>query len=223
MCRSARLVSALGGVALVTACTIPPPSGPTVLAIPPPAKNLAVFQQEDRQCQSYAAATIGALPPGPVTAPAPGSSAVGTGSAAAAPPAYDATTGDAGATIGGAPGYAGNVAAGATYAASSVYDVQTRYDIAYTQCVYSSGNAVLPMPASVYAFAGEEYPWSAIPGSIGLGWASPELASSYSTGTTNSITASTVSMGDFTVVRTRAGCMAAEGTGAADPRPFREG
>jgi hypothetical protein len=68
--------------------------------------------------------------------------------------------------MGGAPGYAVNVAAGATYAASGAYDVQTRYNIAYTQCTYSSGNAVLPMPASVYgyyALAGEEYPWYADP------------------------------------------------------------
>jgi hypothetical protein len=145
MCRCTKLIGALGGVALVTACTMPPPSGPTVMAIPPPGKNLAVFRQEDGQCRSYAAATIGALPPGQATSPT-----------------SNATAEDVGATIDGAPGYVGNVAAGATYAASSVYDVQTRYDIAYTQCIYSSGNAVLPMPASAYgysAFAGEEYPW----------------------------------------------------------------
>ena len=159
MYRCAKLTGALVGVALLTACTVPPPSGPTVMAIPPAGKNLAVFQQEDGQCRNYAAATIGALPPGQV----PPLAAVGTVSATAASPAFDATAGDVGKAIGGPPGYAGNVAAGATYAASSVYDVQTRYDIAYTQCVYSSGNAVLPMPASVYAFAGEEYPWYADP------------------------------------------------------------
>jgi hypothetical protein len=150
VCRCARLIGALGGIALVTACTIPPPSGPTVMAIPPPGKNLAVFQQEDVQCRSYAAATIGALPPGRATSPA------------AASAASNATPAEPGATIGGAAGYAGTIAAGATYAASSAYDVQTRYDIGYTQCIYSSGNAILPMPASAYgdyAFAGEEYPW----------------------------------------------------------------
>lgn len=150
MYRCARLIGALGGVAVVTACTIPPPSGPTVIAIPPPGKNLAVFQQEDVQCRNYAAATIGALPPGQATSPA------------AASPASNATAAEPGATIGGAAGYARNIAAGATYAASSAYDVQTRYDIGYTQCIYSSGNAILPMPAGVYgdyAFAGEEYPW----------------------------------------------------------------
>ena len=64
MYRCAKLTGALGGVALLTACTIPPPSGPTVMAIPRAGKNLAVFQQEDGQCRNYAAATIGALPPG---------------------------------------------------------------------------------------------------------------------------------------------------------------
>jgi len=50
-----------------------------------------------------------------------------------------------------------------------------------------------------------------------------ELASSYSTGTTNSIMASTVSMRDFTGARTRAVCMAAAVTGAAELRPLRNG
>jgi hypothetical protein len=159
MCHCAKLIGVLSGVALVTACTIPPPSGPTVMAIPPPGKNLAVFQQEDGQCRSYAAATIGALPPGQATFPA---GVGGTAPATTTSPAVNAAAEEAGATIGGAPGYGGNVAAGATYAASSVYDVQTRYDIAYTQCIYSSGNAVLPVPVSAYgyyAFPGEAYSW----------------------------------------------------------------
>jgi len=163
MCHCSKFIGALSGVALVAACTVPPPSGPTVMAIPPPGKDLAVFQQEDGQCRGYAAATIGALPPGPAVAPAAGD---GIASATAASQGSNATAGDAGATIVGTPGYAGNVAAGATYAAANAYDVQTRYNIAYTQCVYSSGNAVLPMPASVYgysAFSGEEYSWYADP------------------------------------------------------------
>ncbi len=150
MCHRAKLIGALGGVALITACTIPPPSGPTVMAIPPPGKNLGVFQQDDGQCRTYAAATIGALPPG--QAPPTMST----------PPPSDAKAGDLGAAGGSEPGYAGNVAAAATYAASGAYDVQTRYDIAYTQCIYSSGNAILPMPASVYgynAFEDADYPW----------------------------------------------------------------
>jgi hypothetical protein len=129
------------------------------MAIPAAGKNLADFQLEDGQCRSYAAATVGALPPGQATSPAGG---VGTAPATTTNPAVNATAEDTGATMRGPPGYAGNIAAGATYAASGAYDVQTRYNIAYTQCIYASGNAVLPMPASVYgynAFAGEEYPW----------------------------------------------------------------
>jgi hypothetical protein len=155
MSRCVKLMGALGGVTLVAACTSPPPSGPTVMAIPPPGKNLAIFQQEDGQCRNYAAATIGALPSEQASPPADGG---GTAPATVAGQTSGTTAGDVGATTGGA----GNVAAAATYAASSVYNVQTRYDIAYTQCVYSSGNAVLPLPASVYnsyAFAGEDYPW----------------------------------------------------------------
>jgi hypothetical protein len=77
-------------------------------------------------------------------------------------PPLTPATGTTDATSNGGAGYAGNVAAAATYAAASTYNVQARYNIAYTQCTYASGNAILPLPASVYgyyAYAGEDYPW----------------------------------------------------------------
>jgi hypothetical protein len=162
MCRCTKLIGALGGVALVTACAIPPPNAPSVMAIPPPGKDLAVFQQEDVQCRNYAAATIGALPPEQAGPQPAAGGAGGPASGAAASSASGAASGNAGATVGGAPGNSGDVAAGATNAAASAYNVQTRYNIAYTQCTYASGNAVLPMPASAYGYyanAGEDYPW----------------------------------------------------------------
>ena len=54
------LVTALG----LTACAVVPPSGPTVLVLPPEVlppegKNLGRFQQEDANCRNYAASQIG--------------------------------------------------------------------------------------------------------------------------------------------------------------------
>ena len=49
------LVTALG----LTACAVVPPSGPTVLVLPPEGKNLGRFQQEDANCRNYAASQLG--------------------------------------------------------------------------------------------------------------------------------------------------------------------
>jgi hypothetical protein len=49
------LVAALG----LTACAVVPPSGPTVLVLPPEGKDLGRFQQEDANCRNYAASQIG--------------------------------------------------------------------------------------------------------------------------------------------------------------------
>jgi hypothetical protein len=40
----------------LTACAVSPPTGPTVLALPPEGKDLARFQQEDTGCRAYAQA-----------------------------------------------------------------------------------------------------------------------------------------------------------------------
>jgi hypothetical protein len=48
------LATALG----LTACAVVPPSGPTVLVLPPEGKDLGRFQQEDANCRNYAASRI---------------------------------------------------------------------------------------------------------------------------------------------------------------------
>ena len=79
VCLGSKLIGVIGGVSAVAACAVAPPSGPTVVALPPPGKSLAVFQQEDGQCRNYAASTTGDLHPGQVgTQTAVGSAAVGT-------------------------------------------------------------------------------------------------------------------------------------------------
>ena len=177
MCRGVRLIGVLGGVGAVAACAVVPPSGPTVMALPPQGKSLAVFQQEDGQCRNYATATIGYAQPGQAgTHTTVGSAAVGTVLGAAAGSAIGAAAGNAGAgaAIGGATGLLSGAAVGANNAAASAYDLQTRYNIAYTQCIYSLGDTVQYLPPGAYGYydyAGEGYPWYywGGPGFVGAG------------------------------------------------------
>jgi hypothetical protein len=160
-----KLTGVIGGVSAVAACAMAPPTGPTVMAVPPPGKSLAVFQREDGQCRNYAASTTENLHPGQVaTQSAVSSAAVGTLLGAAAGAAIGATAGNAGAgaAIGAATGLVGGTAVGANNAAASAYDLQTRYNIAYTQCVYSLGDTVQGVPPGwygYYGYAGYGYPW----------------------------------------------------------------
>ena len=57
---SPRAILGLAGAFGLTACaTAVPPSGPTVLVLPPEGKSLGRFQQEDANCRNYAASQIG--------------------------------------------------------------------------------------------------------------------------------------------------------------------
>jgi hypothetical protein len=103
-------IAALGGALAAAACAAVPPTGPTVVALPPRGKSLAAFQQEDAGCRGYAGAAI------------------------------------------------------ASDAAASEYSLQTRYNTAYTQCMYARGNSVRAPPldagAGYPAYAGPyPYPW----------------------------------------------------------------
>jgi hypothetical protein len=103
-------IAALGGALAAAACAAVPPTGPTVVALPPRGKSLAAFQREDAGCRGYAGAAI------------------------------------------------------ASDAAASEYSLQTRYNTAYTQCMYARGNTVRAPPldagAGYPAYAGPyPYPW----------------------------------------------------------------
>ena len=154
MCHGAKLIAVLGGVCAVAACAAAPPSGPTVMALPSQGKGLAAFQQEDGQCRDYAAATIGDLQPGRAAAQTTVGSAAAIGAAAG--------NAGAGAAIGGATGLVGGTAVGANNAAAGEYDLQTRYNIAYTQCMYSRGDTVQYLPPDgngYYDYGIAGYPW----------------------------------------------------------------
>jgi hypothetical protein len=91
-----KLTGVIGAVSAVAACAVAPPSGPTVMAVPPAGTSLAVFQQDDGQCRNYAASRTGILHPGQVGAgTVVGSAAVGTVLGAATGAAIGAAAGNA--------------------------------------------------------------------------------------------------------------------------------
>jgi hypothetical protein len=55
------LAAVMGGI-LVVGCAVRPPTGPTVLAVPPEGKALSQFQQEEANCRNYAFNQIGITP-----------------------------------------------------------------------------------------------------------------------------------------------------------------
>ncbi len=164
-------IAVVGGICALAGCAIAPPPGPSVMALPSQGKSLTAFQQEDVQCRNYANATIGFSQPGQAgSQTVVGSAAVGTALGAAAGAAIGAAAGNAGAgaAIGGATGLLGGTAVGANNAAGGEYDLQQRYNIAYTQCMYSRGNTVQSPPVDYAAYGwaypyGYGYPWYGYP------------------------------------------------------------
>jgi hypothetical protein len=101
-----------------------------------------------------------------------GSAAVGTVLGAAEGSAIGAAAGNAGAgaAIGGAAGLAGGAAIGANSGTASEGDLQMRYDIAYTECMYSHGDTVQQRaPSGGYGYyANIGYPYYGILGTAGF-------------------------------------------------------
>lgn len=142
----------LGCVAFgIGACTVAPPPGPSVLALPPAGKDFAQFQREDVFCQQTAMSGLGLNSEGAPAQAALGSAAVGTVLGAAAGGLIGAATGNfgAGAAIGAGAGLALGGAAGAGAAQNTHLNMQDRYDITYAQCMASYGNSVQPLRVGV--------------------------------------------------------------------------
>ena len=159
------LAALLGGF-LLAGCAVRPPTGPTVLAVPPEGKNLAQFQGEEANCRNYAFNQIGVSPAGGA-APAIGSAVGGTALGAAAGALLGAAAGSpgTGAAVGAGTGLLAGSAIGANNAQTSSYSLQARYDIAYAQCLASTGNQVQTATAfaSPYASPYGYYPYPAYP------------------------------------------------------------
>ena len=75
--------AALIGLVALSACTVAPPTGPTVWVLPGAGKDLARFRQEDGACRRDALGEIGYDPPRQAADRGAGGGAVGTTRAAA--------------------------------------------------------------------------------------------------------------------------------------------
>jgi hypothetical protein len=131
------------GVAVLTAAGVlagcaQPPLGPTVAVMPAANKPFPVFQQEDGYCRSYAQQQTAGTAEAANNAQF-GTAVIGTllGAGLGA-----ALGGGQGAAVGAGAGALGGTAVGANQAERGTYSAQQRYDIAYTQCMYSYGNQV---------------------------------------------------------------------------------
>jgi outer membrane protein OmpA-like peptidoglycan-associated protein len=121
------------------------PTGPTVTVYPAPGKPFEVFQADDYACREWAQQQIGGASPSQTANQNLASGAVvGTLVGAGLGAAIGAATGNvgAGAAIGAGAGLLGGTSVASGPAASSRYQLQRRYDIAYQQCMYAKGNQI---------------------------------------------------------------------------------
>jgi hypothetical protein len=132
-------ITAIAAAAVLVGCTTIP-TGPTSMALPGTGKPFDQFRFDDGACRQYASDAIG----GQTAATAQQESGVKSAIAGAAIGALigGAVGGGHGAAIGaGVGGGAGGIA-GVSAGETSGYEVQRRYDQAYTQCMYGKGHRV---------------------------------------------------------------------------------
>jgi hypothetical protein len=129
----------------LAACTVAPPTGPSIYAMPAKGKDMAQFHGEEGNCRNYAQAQIGGSnPTQAANQSAVGSAAIGTALGAAAGALIGSAGGaaGAGAAVGAGAGLLTGSAIGANNAQASGAGLQERYDIAYAQCMSSAGNTI---------------------------------------------------------------------------------
>jgi hypothetical protein len=137
------LVAATG---LLTACA-QPPMGPRVAVMPAPNKPFNVFQEDDATCRQFAQNSVAGTTEQANNAQVGGAiigTILGAGLGAA-------VGGGQGAAIGAGAGAIGGTAYGSGGAQHATYSAQQRYDIAYSQCMYSHGNQVPGFVAPAHA------------------------------------------------------------------------
>ena len=132
-----RKILAVLAAGLLTGCATTP-DGPMVQVMPAPNKPFDVFAQEQTDCEHYASDQVAG------GAQAANNRALGaTALGAVLGLGVGAATGSGrAATVGAASGGAIGAAVGANQSSYAGYDLQRRYDIAYSHCMYAKGNYV---------------------------------------------------------------------------------
>jgi hypothetical protein len=169
--RFARTKLAVAALSLfsLSACAVDAPTGPTMPVMPGDNKTLGQFQQDDATCRGFAQQQTGISPTAAANQAGVGTAVVSTLVGAAVGALIGTAAGNPaiGAAIGGGAGLLTGAAAGTGNAAISAENVQQRYDIAYQQCMSTTGNkttlaqAVVPPPA--YAAPAPTYVYPAPP------------------------------------------------------------
>jgi len=128
------------------ACTVAPPSGPTVVAMPSPGKSWPQFQEDDYNCRGYAQSHISDA--GQVAANAQKNSAntavAGTLIGAAVGAGLGSLAGNVGtgAAVGAGAGLLGGASVAGNNTQAAADSLQGRYDVAYAQCMVGNGESI---------------------------------------------------------------------------------
>lgn len=145
-----RGTAAVMAVILLAGCATPP-MGPRVAVMPGPNKPFEVFEQDNAACKQFADQQVGGQAQA-VNNQAIGGAVLGTVLGAGLGAAIG---GGRGAAIGAGGGALVGTGMGASASSRSEYSIQSRYDTAYSQCMYAHGNQVAasypPPPHVVYA------------------------------------------------------------------------
>jgi hypothetical protein len=138
--------------ALIISACVHYPAGPSVMVLPGTGKDFTNFQHDDAMCRDWAGYQSEPGAQNAAENAGVGAAAVGTVVGAAAGAASGAAAGDpgAGAAIGAGSGLLLGTAAGAQRADYAGRTLQGRYDDAYLQCMYASGNKI-PVPRGSFS------------------------------------------------------------------------
>jgi Glycine-zipper domain len=144
--RTILLVSAL---LLLTGCATVP-TGPSVMVLPGSGRSFEQFQGDDGVCRQWALAQTETTPNEAGAVNTATGATIGTVVGAALGAAIGAAAGGPalGAAIGAATGLFGGTAIGVGNAYGAALSVQSRYDIAYMQCMYAKGNQIPGFPTA---------------------------------------------------------------------------
>lgn len=136
------MVSAI--VLSITGCATMP-TGPSITVLPAQGKPFTQFQAEDANCRKWAEQSIGTSPQEVQNRNTAGGAAVGTLAGAGAGALLGSASGHAGAgaAIGAGTGLLMGTLIGSSSGQATGAEAQRRYDIAYAQCMTSSGNQVI--------------------------------------------------------------------------------
>jgi hypothetical protein len=135
------------GIALLLGACATLPSGPSVMVMPGSSKSFEAFMADDDVCRGWAGRQTGAVPEESGDRRAVKGAVVGTAVGAAAGALIGAASYDAGpgALIGAGAGLLLGTGAGSARGELNAGELQHRYDMSYTQCMYAKGNRV-PVP-----------------------------------------------------------------------------